>query len=584
MSQFKRFCVAVLSVVTLVTALLLLSGYQASSKKKLTVLLFMSTDCPVAIRYPSRIQALVKDFPNAEFKSYFPNDLETVQGIQKYAKERGYEFPTLIDNAGERAKQLGVKFIPTAVLLDSSGKVVYHGPIDDHKEPSLARAHYLRDALSSASNGETPAVKRADAFGCVLMPAPALPKPTKVTYAEHVKTIIDRSCVRCHQPSAVAPFSLVGYQNARKWAPMIGLVTQKRSMPPWKAVHGYGEFEDENRLLESEIEIIKRWSESGAPSGDLKKAPADPKLKTGEWELGTPDAVLGPSKPFKLAADGPDVYRHFVIKTNFPDTKYVQAMAVKPGNAKVVHHVIAYIDERGASAKLDGKDGQEGYSTFGGPGFVPQGSLGGWAPGNQPLRTPKGIGFELKPGATIVLQVHYHRTGIDETDLTKIGLYFNKEPVEKVMSLSWMANVFLRIPAGEKAYLATYTFPVPADVTVYSLMPHMHLLGKSMKATVTYPDGTKEVLIYVDDWDFNWQMNYTLKVPKKLPKGSKIDIETVYDNSADNPNNPNSPPKVVTWGEETTDEMFLLIASYTIDQGRKPANALLGFGRQSRRP
>lgn len=393
-----------------------------------------------------------------------------------------------------------------------------------------------------------------------------VPSKAAVNYAEHVAPILNKRCAECHRPGEVAPFSLIGYENAKKWAAMVASVTESRRMPPWKATEGFGEFADVNRLTPEEIQTLKVWSEAGARRGDPKKEPPAPKFES-DWPLGKPDLVLEPAKEYKLDAEGNDVYRNFVIDTNFKEPTYVTAMAVKPGNPKVVHHVIAFLDNGGNARKLEAKntDGQPGYSTFGGVGFLPSGSLGGWAPGLRPRMTPAGSAFRVEPGASVVLQVHYHKTGKPETDKTRVGLYLSKEPVKKEMQLAWWLKLMIHIPAGAENHKETYVRTMPRDVTLYGVMPHMHLLGRKMKAWVEMPDGSTKPLINVDDWDFNWQLNYMFKEPLKIPKGSKVHIEAVYDNSTKNPNNPSSPPKDVFFGEQTTDEMFLLVAAYTVD-------------------
>lgn len=390
--------------------------------------------------------------------------------------------------------------------------------------------------------------------------------PANPTYAEHIAPIINDHCVQCHRPGEVAPFSLLGYENAKKWATMISTVTHAKQMPPWKAVEGYGEFQDVNTLAPEEIETLKRWDANGAPRGDKKKEPAEPKFSSA-WALGNPDMIIQAKEPYKISAEGTDEYRNFVIPTNFKEARYVTAMDVKPGNARVVHHVICFLDTKGAAAKLEAKnhDGQAGYETFGGVGFLPDGSLGGWAPGFRARIAPTGRAFRVEPGTTIVLQVHYNKSGKPETDQTKVGLYFAKEPVKQEMQIAWLFNPLLSIPADAAAHKATYVRPIQSDITIWGVMPHMHLLGKSMKAWVEKPDGTKVPLIYVDNWDFNWQLGYAFKEPVKVSKGSKIVVESIYDNSAKNPRNPTNPPKRVNVGEKTTDEMMLLVAVYTVD-------------------
>lgn len=394
----------------------------------------------------------------------------------------------------------------------------------------------------------------------------------KFTYATDVAAIFNEKCVTCHRPGEVAPFSLIGYENAKKWAHMSAHVTAKRIMPPWKAVHGYGDFRGENRLTDEQIEAIQQWDKDGAPRGAIKDEPKAPTFPSSEWMLGKPDVILSPEKAFKLGAEGPDLYRNFVLHNDSKETMWVVGTDVRPGNKKIVHHVITFLDRAHNGRKLEEetKDGQPGYtSDGGGVGFLPSGSLGGWAPGIRATHTPVDTAFKVDPGTDFVLQVHYHRSGKEETDLTKVGLYLTKEPPAKTIQLQWLFNFNVNIQPGDKQYTLRREYTVPADITLYSVMPHMHLLGKSMKAWLELPDGTKKPLVYVDNWDFNWQLNYVLNEPLKVPKGTKEVVEAVYDNSTDNPRNPNNPPKRVTWGEATTDEMFLLIASYTIDSPKQ---------------
>lgn len=407
-------------------------------------------------------------------------------------------------------------------------------------------------------------------FGVALATIPSKPLESKrakakVTYAEHVAPIINRQCVPCHQPGQVAPFSLVGYENAKKWAPMIVRTTQSKQMPPWKAEPGYGEFLDARVLTAEELNILKDWKEGGTNRGDAKKEPKVA-LKTNSWPLGKPDLELKPSRSYTLGAEGDDVYRNFVLDYKFDQPTYIRAMDVQPGNNKIVHHVIAFIDNKGAADRLEAKskDGQPGYLSFGGPGFAPAGSLGGWAPGTNPFTWGPGKGMLIKPGSKIVLQVHYHKSGKIEQDLTKIGLYFQKGPVDTQVDLMWLMRFNIDIPAGKANHEEVFKTTLPTDITLYGVMPHMHLLGRKMEAKAELPDGSTVPLIRINDWDFNWQINYGYRKPLELPKGTKLTIRAVYDNSTDNPRNPSNPPKRVTWGEQTTDEMFLMIGAYSV--------------------
>ena len=381
-----------------------------------------------------------------------------------------------------------------------------------------------------------------------LMATPARPtargvraaSPGAVTYAKDIAPIMDQKCVTCHHAGEVAPFALTSYADVKQRAEFIAAVTQSRYMPPWKA-DSHGEFVDERRLTDDQIALIQKWSAAGAPLGDPRAVPPAPHFAQG-WPLGTPDAQFQPSASYMLAADGSDVYRCFVIPTHFSADRWVSALQVRPGNAKVVHHIIVYLDTQGKGRELEAQahDGNPGYTSFGGVGFKAAGALGGWAPGNAPHPLPPGVGIWLPKDADIVLQVHYHKDGKPETDLTQIGLYFAQGPVDKVLHI-WPLAAPLWIAPGDAHYTTHADLTVPADATLLEIMPHMHLLGRTMNVTATRPDGTAQPLVNVPDWDFNWQSTYVYKDPVKLPKGTKINLTATYDNSAIKPAQPQQP-------------------------------------------
>lgn len=401
----------------------------------------------------------------------------------------------------------------------------------------------------------------AVAVGVALVPEKKAPD-----YARDVAPMIRRACVECHRPGEVAPFSLATHKDLKKWGPNALSAAQDRRMPPFLARPGYGEFEGDHRLSSAEQSILGAWLAAGAPRGRGAEPPLPPKRP--EWSLGKPDMVVQADRPYHLAAEGTDVYRNFVLKNPATEDVWVTAMEAKPGNKPVVHHVIAFLDNRGMGSKLAAKanDGEPGYSTEGGGvGFLPGGSIGGWAPGTNPVLARPGTGFLLKKGQDVVLQVHYSRSGKPETDLTRIAIYTSKVPVKKPLDLLWMTGWPLDIPAGKADYLVTAKEKIPMAITVYAALPHMHLLGRKMRAWFELPDGTVKPFIAIDDWNFGWQLNYVLKEPLKIPAGSTLRMEARYDNSAANPRNPNDPPKRVTYGEATKDEMCLLVATYSVD-------------------
>ncbi len=402
-------------------------------------------------------------------------------------------------------------------------------------------------------------------------------KPTaSPTFTRDVAPILFQNCVSCHRPGQVAPFALASYQDAKKRAAMIAAVASQRVMPPWKP-DSRGEFQHERRLTDAQIATLKRWAERGAPLGKPADLPPTPKFPPG-WALGVPDLTLEPGEAYPVEAEGRDVYRCFVVPTRFAEDRYVSALDVRPGNRAVVHHVLAYVDTSGKARERDAKDPGPGYTTGGGVGFLPAGMLGGWAPGAMPARLPTGTGVLLPKGADVVLEVHYHKSGKPETDRTKVGIYFapgaQATAVAQPVRFFPLANMGLRIPAGASDHEVRAELTVPADVTILNVFPHMHMLGRQMTLTATLPDGTQKRLIHMPDWDFNWQGFYTYKEPLRLPRGSRVQLVARYDNSLANPRNPNNPPRTMTWGEQTTDEMCLAYLGFTVDAERgRPQNS-----------
>ncbi|MHB8635888.1 MAG: monooxygenase [Fimbriimonadaceae bacterium] len=415
-------------------------------------------------------------------------------------------------------------------------------------------------------------------FGAVpLVPGRATasaPGKRYYTFARDVAPILYTKCASCHHAGEVAPFSLTSYADAKAKAKTIAAVTAQKFMPPWQAVSKQ-QFANDRSLTPSQIATLKAWADSGAPAGDLASAPPAPKFTKG-WQIGEPDFVGEPAKAYPVAAEGADEYRCFVIPTHFSSDRYVTDVELKPGSRKVVHHILVYLDTSGEARKMDGKDGKPGYVSFGGPGFDSVGTLGGWAPGLQPIAMPRGCGMWLPKGADIVLQVHYHKDGKPETDLSEIGLKFAKSPVDKMVRWESVGNVFLSLPAGARRSLVTADIQLSTPVTLLDVIPHMHLLGRDMRVTATLPDGSKRELIHVENYDFNWQTRYTYKQPIKLPKGTHIALVAHYDNSAANIHNPNSPPKTVHFGPQTTDEMCFAFFSFTLDDEHLIAGKHLG--------
>jgi mono/diheme cytochrome c family protein len=383
------------------------------------------------------------------------------------------------------------------------------------------------------------------------------------TFNRDIAPILYHNCTSCHRAGEVAPFALMTYDDAAKRAKQIAAITEARVMPPWKATPGYGEFLDERRLTELQIATIKDWAMHGAPEGDAKDKPVPPTFTAG-WMAGQPDQVIEMMQPYSVPAEGPDQFRCFVVPMNAKEDEYVKTVEFRPGNAKIVHHAILFMDSSGEARKKETVPGQ-GYDCVGGPGLDITGALGGWAPGSLPATSRPGIAATIKKGSDLVLQIHYHLDGKPEQDQSRLGLKFSSEPPTKGLTLFVLGNEKIDIPAGDSNYVIKASGEIPMDAEAIAVFPHAHYLAKDMKVDAHLPDGTVVPLIWIKDWDFNWQGAYRYASPVKLPKGTKLEMQYTYDNSAANPHNPSNPPREVKFGEQTTNEMAFAFVSVTLD-------------------
>ncbi|MFZ4987074.1 MAG: hypothetical protein ACOYLF_16590 [Blastocatellia bacterium] len=387
------------------------------------------------------------------------------------------------------------------------------------------------------------------------------------TFSREVVRIFQRSCQSCHHPGDIAPFSLMTWKEARPWAASIREEVLLKQMPPWQPASDCGDFADARGLTAAEIATIVSWVDAGAPEGEPADLPPPIQFPDG-WSLGSPDLVIAPETEYVPPREG-DMYRCFSVPTgDLRGDRWIGALTVKPGNPRVVHHVIAYGDPNGESAALDARDAEPGYRCFGGPGIGQTQMLGGWAPGSRGYFAPDGTGIKLTNRSRVIIQVHYHPTGDEERDRTQLGIYYSRQPVSRELQVLPLVNNTFTIPAGAKNHEVTAGFTVPSIISakMWTVTPHMHLLGKSIRVEMTRSGSTTtECLVNIPRWDFNWQGTYLYRRPIDLAPGTRLRLVCNYDNSVDNPNNPRNPPQPVRWGEETTDEMALAFIGYTLD-------------------
>jgi hypothetical protein len=496
-----------------------------------------------------------------------PSIHATRDQITRHAHEYGIRLPVLHDPELKLADLLGARITPETFLIDARWVLRYRGRVDDQYVTRLKRRQQrsrndVRQAIEELLDGKPISVPSTEPLGCPIF-RPVAPNPAKgpVTFNRDIMPILQARCQACHRPGQAAPFSLMNYRQAAQWAEDIERETAARRMPPWKPVAGFGEFRDEQRLTDGEVETIAAWVRADLAEGARDDLPSPRQFPTGGWQLGEPDLVLT-MEEFEVYATGRDIIRQFVVPTELQDDKWVTAVEFHAGNARVAHHAIFFTDTSGRARQLDAEDPEPGFSRF---GFAPTGGIGGWAVGTQPQPLPEGVGMQLAKNADIVVQMHYHPTGKVEKDQSSLGVYFAKSPVKKPLATIPVFGWRFQWPAGEERIKTTGRFRVPVDLHALSVFPHMHMLGREFKMHATLPDGSVVPLIQIDDWDFNWQQSYMYKSAIGLPKGTTIDLESYADNSSKNPVNPNNPPRAINFGEQSTDEMCLGFVGCTVD-------------------
>jgi mono/diheme cytochrome c family protein len=455
--------------------------------------------------------------------------------------------------------------------------------------------------------------------GCVLLTlgiagvsAQAGAAQPEVTFNKDVAPIFYKNCVVCHHPNDIAPMSLVTYREARPWAAAVRQAVMKRTMPPWHADPHVGEYINDPRLSDSDIATIEAWVKGGAKEGDPKDLPPAPQFHDG-WHI-QPDTVISIPETIVPAANQDD-YEYIYVPTNFTEDKWIQAAEVLPGDRRVVHHATVSVisadkipdlrKAHGAEAKADDHTFRTGrvnhlkpdlpvvdngcatppvdpYQSSGGENHVPAIYL----PGHLAEVRPPGYALKISAGSYLQFQIHYsNRLKVDTKDRTSIGLVFATEPVKHEVAQYEIWNNLFMLPPNDGSHKVTSCYTLPKDVMAVAYTAHMHFRGKSMQTDAVYPDGHHELIFAVPKYDFRWQETYFLKHQFVLPKGTKLVTTAYFDNSVNNPLNPD-PSKAIRWGEPSTEEMmgFWLAFANVEQQDQKPAMAQLGPSAESGQP
>jgi peroxiredoxin len=528
---------------------------EKAGDKGAVIVYFMGVDCPISNLYVKELASLAKPYESrgVHVVGIQSNAGMTTAKAAEHAKQFKVAFPVLVD-AGQRvAQQFGATRTAEVFLLDRQRNVRYHGEIDDRYGYTYKRGEPTRRELGQALDellaGKPVTVAETTPRGCLITHDERPATATKVTYAHDISRILQRRCQECHRSGEVAPFALNGYDDAVEHSAMIKEVVIQRRMPPWHADPRYGHFTNDRRLTQDEIDKLVEWTDNGTPMGDKAELPPPQKFVTG-WQIGKPDLVFQLRKPVKVKATGTVPYQYYTVRTHLKEDVWIQAAEARPGNPAVVHHIIVFF--------RDADGGDDGLQDH---------HLCGTAPGDPPLVLPPGVARRLPKGAELVFQMHYTPNGKETTDLSKVGLILYKGPHgEKSPQLSartkGVMNTQFQIPPNDPAYKVESDFEFTDNATIYQLMPHMHWRGKDFLYELQFPNGTKQTLLSVPQYDFGWQNTYRLEQPVAVPKGTTLHCVAHFDNSKDNPANPD-PKKAVYWGDQTWEEMMIGWVTYS---------------------
>lgn len=525
-----------------------LSDYRAA---KALVVCFTSFSCPVSQKHLPTLVALEKQYRAKGVPFLMVNTAESADEMKAGLKQHGLGGRYIPDPKGTLAAVLGARSSTETFVLDSARTLHYRGAIDDQFGIGYAlpkpRNNYLANAIDAVLAGAPVAVAATTSPGCEIEP-PKNSAPAKaVTWHNRVSRIVQNHCQECHRPGETAPFPLLSSEDVRKRSKTIARVVENQSMPPWHAdpAHG-GPWSNDKSLSESDRADLLAWVRAGAPEGEAKDAPLPKKWQEG-WQIGKPDAVFEAPRAVAIRASGTMRYQYVWIPADLDEDKYISAVEVRPSQPQVVHHILVFMvypkTHPRAAEQPDYKGGLNGY-------------FAGMVPGQWATFFPAGTGKFLPKGATLLFQIHYTPNGTACEDKPKIGIVFSRQKPEHEMVTQAAANKRFLIPpqAPNHEVQAIYTFRDAARL--YSFMPHSHVRGKAYKYELLDASGKGTVVLDVPHYDFNWQFEYRLARPIDVAAGSRLKVTAWYDNSKDNPANPD-PTKFVRFGEQTSDEMMI---------------------------
>ncbi len=519
--------------------------------KKATVLVFTSIGCPLVERYMPALKRLDTEYRDrgVQFVAVNVGAGDSIREMAEQAIRFEAEFPFVKDFDAAAARSLGVTRTPEVVVLDEGRVVRYRGRIDDQyrlggTQPAATRLD-LKDAIDAVLAGRDVAVPETPVDGCLITRPQRTTSPSAPTYADHIAPIVRRHCVGCHRPGTAAPFSLTSYSAIASRADMIAEVVAEQRMPPWYGSDAHGEFVNRRGLTDDERAAVVEWAQSGKARGDESKLPPlELPPEDDKWQIGKPDLVLTELTTHDLPAEGVVKYQYTVLPHIFQHDTWVQGVQILPDNPKTVHHCnMAYVvPSEGVKA-----------SNF----------ITGVVPGGEPLTVAEGAAFRIPAGATLGLQIHFVTTGKPEKCRIAVGIKYARGVVDRELRHIRLDNTKFAISAGAAAHPVSDARTLDRNAIGVGMFSHMHVRGKDMTFVAHKPDGTRETLLVIPNYSFDWQHAYRWAPgTKRIPKGTKIECIAHYDNSAFNPYNPD-PTATVREGPQTFHEMMNGFFFYT---------------------
>ncbi len=561
-------------------------SWRSGSGDRATVIALTSVTCPLCKKFAPSLARIESEFAKQGVKFVFVNvsGLDSKDAIRKQVADVGFKGLYLNDRKQSIVTALDARTTTEVFVIDARNTLVYRGAVSDQYGVDFTREaprhRYLDDALRAVLQGSQPATAATTSPGCAIerTHAAAPVQPSAPTYSREISRIINANCVTCHREDGVGPFRLDSYDAVARRATMVMAVIDEGTMPPWFAAPTHGTdrasmlspWANDRSLGTDEKQAIKAWIAAGKPEGDPKDMPLAPRFAKSEWSIGTPDAVFKLPEPIAVKADGFMQYQKVLVPTNITEDRWVKAVQIVPTDPSVVHHVLVFaLDEETAkdpdTRRRLGNDESSGYWAA-------------YVPGNDAITFPEGMAKRLPARSSLLFQIHYTPNGTATQDQMSLGVVYATTPPKHLVRTAAVADLRLSIPPGASRHQEDALIRIPADAKILAFMPHMHVRGTAYRYELEVPGGSKRTVLDIPDYDFNWQLRYELREPLDAPTGAVMHGTAWFDNSSNNPANPD-PTKTVRWGPQTVDEMMLgYIEYYFVDEDPMKPMDLPGRG------